>query len=217
MENDIATRIVSVRAADGGARLLLTLETVSEKGKRREGLSLFSSRLQNMPQPGEITPEEEAFYRREEEISAAITAGLRALSAGGCSRRALILKLRRKGISAAAAHVAVDELSARGYLAECEGALREAERGMAKLWGDRRILADIRAKGYGEESLAAVEEKLAAADGVARCVALIRRRHVYPTGRAEAMKLAAALTRYGYDRRQINAALGAVEIPFIDD
>lgn len=208
------SKIKSVRAADGGARLLLTVETQKEgeTGRETEVLTLLATRLTSLPETGMIDGETLAYYRAESEIAAALTAGLRSLGAAACSARRLAQKLRAKGFATDAAEIAVAELTARGMLDECRAAVREAERGMEKGWGDRRILADLAAKGYGKQAQCAARARLAEENGAARCRALIRRRRLAaPRDSAEAKKLFAALARYGYSPAEIRAALSEKE------
>lgn len=198
-------RILSVRAADGGAHLLV--EIISGDGAR-ETLALMTARLTCLPQVGPLNAEAMAALRQEAEICSAIGAGLRCLGAGGSSKRRLVEKLRARGFDFDTASAATEALAAKGYLREEESALREAEKGMAKLWGDRRILADLSAKGYRGGALKYAEAALRAEDGAARCAMLIRKRRMaVPTDEGEARKLFAALVRYGYTPEEIKRAL----------
>lgn len=198
-------RILSVRAADGGAHLLIEIAACDGA---RETLTLLTARVAHLPQVGAVSEEALAELRQEAEICAAIGAGLRCLGAGGSSKRRLVEKLRARGFDFATSSAATDELSAKGYLREEESALREAEKGMAKLWGDRRILADLQAKGYHGGALKYAEAALRTEDGAARCARLIRKRRMaVPTDEAEARKLFAALVRYGYTPEEIKRAL----------
>ena len=208
MNNESTYRICSLRAAIGGAHLLLQLE-VTENGERScESLALLSARLSRLPQVGEIDKDTLEELRREAAICAAIGAGLRSLGANGCSAKHLIQKLRMRGCDADVAAEAVAELSEKGYLREEEGALREAERGIAKLWGDRRILADLSAKGYTGAALKYAAARLRTEDGAARCAALMRKRRICaPVDEAEARKLFSSLTRYGYTPTEIREAM----------
>ena len=200
-------RILEVRAVEGGARLLVKLEASDGECCERETLSLLCARLSRLPRIGAVNRETVQELRREAQICAAIEAGLRALGAAGASRRRLTEKLRVRGYDREIAATAVELLAEKGYLKEEEGAIREAEKGLAKLWGDRRILADLHAKGYGEEALCAVRELLAGKDGAARLVRLLEKRH-FDTENTD--KLIAALMRYGYTRTEIRAALREV-------
>ena len=199
--------ILSVRAADGGARLILTLECETVGEKWRETLSVLTARMSRVPQTGEIDADVFALLRREHALCAALAMGLRSLSAGGGSCVQLRQKLCGKGVARDVAEDAVQTLCEKGYLNERESALAAAEADLRKLWGDRRILADLRAKGYGEQALYAVRELLAGKDGAMRLVRLLQKRHF---DAENPDKLIAALMRYGYTRTEIRAALREV-------
>ncbi len=196
--------ILSVRAADGGARLVLAVESEIAGEKARETLTVLTSRMKSVPQKGVIDEETLLFLRREHALCAALATGLRSLSASGGSRVQLRQKLCTKGVARDVAEDAVEVLCEKGYLNERESALAAAECDLRKLWGDRRILADLRAKGYGKEALLAVQELLQEKDGAARCAALLGKRRF---DAENPDKLIAALMRYGYTRTEIRAAL----------
>lgn len=197
-----------MRAADGGARLLLQIEIKGESGTRNEMLCVFASRLSHMPHCGVLTEVEYAGLCDEAELTKAMDIGLRLLGANGASHMQLVQKMRQRGVKSATAEAAVRELAARGYLNERAGALREAEKGLTKLWGNRRILADVRAKGYGEEALACVAELLEGENAPTRCAKLIkRRRMVLPCEDAALSRFVASLMRYGYTVNEIKQAL----------
>ena len=196
--------ILGVRAAEGGARLILQLE--SELGGEicRESLTVLTSRMKNVPQKGLCDEETLLFLRREHALCAALAMGLRSLASGGYSRLQLRQKLSLKGVARDVAQDAVQVLCEKGYLNERENALAAAECDLRKLWGDRRILADLRAKGYGDEAIFAVRELLESKDGAARCARLLQK-HRFDAENPD--KLIAALMRYGYTRTEIRAAL----------
>jgi SOS response regulatory protein OraA/RecX len=202
--------ILSVRAADGGARLILTVESVTDDNKTRETLVLLTSRLSHMPQKGRIDADKLAFLRNEHALCGALDTGLRSLAASGGSSLQLRQKLCAKGVARDVAAQAAAQLCEKGYLQEEKNALAAAERDLRKLWGDRLILADLRAKGYGEQALSAVRAFLEGEDGVARCARLIQKRHLLPCDADNADKMLAALMRYGYTRTEIRAALKTV-------
>ena len=196
--------ILSVRAAGGGARLILSVECETEGEKKRETLSVLTSRMKSVPQKGLCDEEALLFLRREHALCAALAIGLRALSCGGYSQLQLRQKLTLKGVARDVAQEAVQELCDKGYLSERESALAAAECDLRKLWGNRRILADLRAKGYGDEAILAVRELLESKDGVSRLTRLLQKRH-FDTQNPD--KLIASLMRYGYTRTEIRAAL----------
>lgn len=206
--NNKACRICSLRAAEGGARLLVELEVAEGEERTRETLSLLAARLERLPIVGAISPETVLELRREDRICAALGAGLRMLGSNGCSARHLVEKMRIRGYDFEVASEATAILAQKGYLHEEEGALRETEKGIAKLWGDRRILADLSAKGYTGGALKYAAARLRTEDGASRCAALIAKRRIrVPADEAEARRLFASLTRYGYTPEEIRAAL----------
>lgn len=212
MQKPEEIRLYALHAADGGARLILRLERTGEDETVREDLTVFAARLDRIPARGVISPEEYDFFCREAELCRVVGIGMRSLGAGLESRARLLQKLRVRGVAPEVAREATEELARRGFLDELGGAVREAERGIAKYWGDRRILADIKAKGYPPAACRAAQKRLAEEDRVARLVALLQRRHIAcPQGEREAAKLFAALFRYGYTAEDIRRALELVE------
>jgi SOS response regulatory protein OraA/RecX len=79
---------------------------------------------------------------------------------------------------------------------------------MAKLWGNKRILAEIRSKGYGEAALDAARVRVMGEDGVARCRRLLAKRRIdcMPADVKEARKVLGFLVRYGYTVTEIREA-----------
>ena len=111
---DSAT-LLRVTPADGGARLLLTLES---EGGGKETLTLLTARLTALPRTGEISAETLDFYRQEAAVTEAVTVGMRLLAAGGSSAKALWQKLRQRGIPSDAADAA-ESHRARAEHGEC--------------------------------------------------------------------------------------------------
>ncbi len=201
-------RLLRVRAADGGALLVLTVELDGECGTEKAELSVFAARMERVPTPGALSHEELTHLRREHALCGAMTLGLRLLSLGDHSVPHLVYKLRARGVEREVAELAARELAQAGYVNEERSALREAQKGLDKLWGDRRILAQLRGKGYGEVALACVRDMLASKDGAARCERLLQKRRItLPEDPKAQGKLVGALMRYGYDSGEIRAAL----------
>lgn len=219
MTTEAEITLCSLRAVDDGARVLLTLRLGEGERERTENLAIFTTRITKLPAKGRLTVAEYRVLSHAASVSAAIELGLRLLSFSGASKRMLMQKMLRRGVSPSVAEEAVDELLARGSLKEDEGALREAEKGLLKLWGNRRILADVRAKGYDANALALVKERLLTENAVKRCEKLIARRHMaLPHDAASAARFAAALSRYGYSVAEIKKATGGFDIdPFMED
>lgn len=132
-------------------------------------------------------------------LSAAYARALSILAYGANSAHALALKLRQRGFDAAIAQAAIDLLRDRGYLREQKDALREAERCLAKGWGQKRIELYLRQRGYSTQDAASAMEELGEIDEVARCTQIaVRKSPVPPADAKEKQKLIAYLIRQGY-------------------
>ena len=145
----------------------------------------------------------------ESKVYEAYKRGMCVLGFGACSQKMLVSKLIAKGYERAVAAEAVLRIVKAGYLCEKDGALREAERGVGKLWGARRIRAGLVSKGYSseaiDEAMFALED--AGVDFQKNCVKLIESKYKkIPTDRLEIQKLLAAVCRYGYSLGEVKAA-----------
>lgn len=203
-----AIRLCSLRAADSGARLIMNIEITADTGVEKIMLSPMVSRLEGTPVPGPLTEQEFSFYQEESAFADALARGYRYLSAADLSPATVQKRLLAAGISQMTARHVVEQLISTGMLDEPKSARREAERDLAKLWGDRRIFAALRAKGYSKAALAEVVGFLSEQDSAARCAALIeKRRMALPRDERGAARFVASLTRYGYTGSEIRAAL----------
>ncbi len=198
-------RITRVRAAHGGAHVLVEVKTGEDAP---EVLTLLAARLPQLPVCGEISAEVRSFLREGAGFHCALELGLRALGRGGLSKAALVSRLQRRDVSQRIAYEVAAELAARGFMDESAGALAEARQCARKLWGNRRILLQLRAKGYGEDACREALGWLENEDAVARCTALISRRYAgIPEDEAARERLVARLVRYGYTPKEIKAAM----------
>lgn len=144
------------------------------------------------------------------QLDQAVEKGLHLLGYGSSSRRALVRKLTERGFSQEIAAAAAEELCRQGYLNEEAQAVREAERCVEKLWGEKRIVVALRAKGYSSESikraLFTIEDEEVDFEEV--CAERIRRyMRELPSDPRERQKWMAALSRYGFSASQIRGAL----------
>ena len=159
----------------------------------------------------------EALYdtvAREAELYEAMRRAMRSLEYGSCSKKTLRLKLIRAGYDKDIASETVERVTDMGLINDSDTACREAERALKKLWGRRRIEAELYKKGYGADS---VREALryidrVGADYVANCKKLITKKLRTATPSPdEARKLYAALVRYCYTSSEIREAMDFVE------
>lgn len=139
-------------------------------------------------------------------ICRAFVRGLTSLSYGDRSARELTYKLVQKGCSKAHAEAAVAMLIEAGYLRESSAALREAERGVAKLHGRKRVEYDLRAKGY-DASDAEVQAYLDEVEFEEICLRALQKecRHGLPEGDA-LKKLYQKMLGKGFASGEVRAA-----------
>lgn len=146
---------------------------------------------------------------RGAEVGAAVKRGLYLLGYGSCSERTLVRKLVSKGVAREIAQEAVSELERRGYLNEDADALREAEKCVAKRWGQRRIAAALKEKGFAQESiqraLYTLEDQ--GVDYAELCAERVRMKEgEVPDAPDDRRRLVASLQRYGFSASEIREA-----------
>ena len=208
MTTDKTIELTRIAARDGGARLSFSVKFTEGGASTTQVLTAFASRVAHLPRVGALTEEELEALIAEDAYTKALATGLRVLGASSLSRVQLVQRLTAKGVKRTLAAEVADELWARGFGNEQEGALSVARRDLQKLWGDRRILADLRAKGYGNETIEAARELLDGEDAVARCARLVAKKYAKCYGDEAALsRTVAALSRYGYTPREIKAGL----------
>ena len=132
-------------------------------------------------------------------LRTATVRGLSILGYGRCSEKQLVQKLRRHGIDREIAEDAAEALRCAGYLDSFADALSEAEKALQKGWGEKRIAASLREKGYETEAirqaLLTLEDN--GADYEENCARLIRKRvDTLPTEPAEKQKLDKARQKF---------------------
>ena len=164
---------------------------------------------------GEADEELYETVEREARLYEATRRALRSLEFGACSKKALRIKLVRAGFDRECAERAVELLEREGLMNDSETACREAERALKKLWGPRRIEAELYKKGYGADCVRNALRHIdrVGADYVANCKSLVRKKlrsnRIPPDGTG---KLFAALQRYGYTSSEIREALSELGV-----
>ena len=149
---------------------------------------------------------------RASKVYTAEKRGLNILGYGACSEKALYMKLVSRGTPKDIAAEAVERIVAQGYMNSDGDALREAQRCVAKRWGQKRIVAHLRSKGYADESVKraiyALEDE--GADFTQVCLERLKATYsALPTDREDMRKLVAALSRYGFSTSEIREAIKA--------
>jgi len=159
---------------------------------------------------GEANEEIFDAVEREARLYEAVRRAARSLEYGSCSKKTLCIKLRRAGFDTEISAEAVEFLAARGLLDDYSNACREAEKCEKKLWGRKRIEAELLKKGYGGDSVRGALDYLdgVGVDYVANCKRLVGQKLRHGTSDAETLKkLYPSLIRYGYSPSEIKSAL----------
>lgn len=153
--------IVSLRAHGMGDEVAVVFEIRNGEVCQKETLILSSVDFADLRlSKGETSTDCFDAVLKASKRYAARKRAMSILNYGRCSQKRLAQKLRTKGVEDEIAKDVAWELSQEGYLNEQSDALREAERGVAKLWGEKRIAADLRAKGYDGEAVREAMETL---------------------------------------------------------
>lgn len=144
------------------------------------------------------------------EVWAATKKGVVLLGYGAASPRAMKAKLISKGFDKTVSEDAAKELVSMGLMNPSSDACELVRKCVAKLWGKKRIIAELYAKGYSAETVAAAVNWLddTDVDFAENCRSLIEKRYgEIPSDPVERKKLFAALSRYGYSSSEIKGAI----------
>lgn len=201
-------------AAKGENEAIAVFEISDGDNRQRESFVLGISRVVELGlRAGECTRELYDAVSLASEEHLATQKGLVILGNGPCSPKMLIRKLRMKGFSEEASVSALRELKKMGYLDSERDATVEAERGVGKLWGRRRIVAELYNKGYSDgdvkSAILALEDS--EVDFLELCAERIRKDvRRSPEDPMERRKIIASLERYGFTFSEIKEALNIV-------
>lgn len=209
-------KVVSVREADGGGAVLLSVEISAEGGKsesRELMLTAAQYRERRLRRGDTLSPDEFDALEALSETARAARRGAGILSYGANSRAALRRKLILKGFSREAAEAAVEILDGMGLIDEKNAALREAERCAAQCRGRKYIEARLYSLGYRGEATAAAEKYLDGVDFAALCAGEIERKYGggLPAEPYERDRAVASLMRRGFSVSDIRDAVKTLE------
>lgn len=134
------------------------------------------------------------------------------LSYSAHSRRALAEKLRGYEFSADLSQELADYAVERGYIKENEQACHAADIYLhRKYWGKKRICAELAARGYGEEAIAAAIASIPEGEFQRALCTLIGRKYgTLPADGGERQKMVLSLLRLGYTGQEIKDALASL-------
>lgn len=201
--------IKKISPSSSGERLLLLIAAPDGETKtlsvrcdvyRRLGLA-----------KGEISDETYDEIVSESVRGDALAKGLNILGYGANSPLQLKNKLRRAGFSEETSEETAAELCRLGYMDEKGDACRIAEELAHRGYGQKRILASLRAKGYCEEALCSVIESFEEINFVENCIRVARVKFKkLKNDRAEVQKALAKLLNLGYNVGDAKKALETI-------
>ncbi len=142
----------------------------------------------------------------------AIKKGGELLSYSSKSKAALTYKLKMKGFDSESAERAVEYLSERNAINEEESIEKLIDSGMKKLWGKKRIYAELVKKGYERALVSAALRMTDDGEFLENCKHFIKKKcGSVPSDPVERKRLVAALLRRGYSYSEIQAVIGGLE------
>lgn len=203
-------RITEILPTSSGDRLLLRL--LSSDGEAVTVNISCKTYGEMGLKKGELSDEAASSLMNAAEREKAVIKGLSILGYGTNSQRKLCQKLREKGFSREVAEGAAEYLAQKGYVDENRDALRLCESMIKKGYGKKRILASLRAKGYGDDAMQTAYEMLSEVDFVPVCARVIKAKfRVLPESREDVQKAIAKLSALGYNIGEIRSALRSVK------
>ena len=209
--------VTSIGAVNAGEEIRISFEIRSDSREnvQRESFIISSKKYLVMGiEKGETTTDVYETVAREAEVWSAVKRGLALLNYGACSEKALRMKLSSKGFDKEIAAEAVLEISSMGIMNAERDAICEANKCISKLWGKRRIMSELFAKGYSSEAVAAAmrELELSGVDYTQNCLSLMQKRKTKISNDVrEKQKIFAAMSRYGYSASEIREAYFSLE------
>ena len=141
------------------------------------------------------------------EFEKGLSKAMNILGYGVNSEKQLYMKLSRFDLSPDVKSKVIRYIATNGFLNERGDAVRHAETLVKKRYGKKRILAALRAKGYGDDAIEAAEEFLSDVDFVALCAEAVKHKWgAPPQNPDEAKKAIAKLANLGYNISEIKNA-----------
>ena len=201
--------LVGLRAQKNGSEIEATV--ILSAGNKREA-RILDIRTQDFNEmklkKGTITVETMERLEQAAELWSALQCGERLLAYGSNTRQLLARKIARRGYSRRISELAAAELDRMGLVNEEAYMRREVERGLDRLWGEKRIRNELYTRGFGRDTMELLPEMLAEADLAENCARLIEKLFDdLPADRAEERRMIAVLLRYGYRMDEIRAAV----------
>ncbi len=166
-------KLTEISASGSGEMLLLKIECEGEA----QCLAVSAETYHALGlKKGELDARTFRALSERSAYEAALIKGMRILGCGANSKKNLERKLIAGGVSRTNARAVAEELSRRGYIDESEDAARLAESLIKRGYGPRRILPELRKKGFGETAVDAAAELLGEYDFYPACVDAMRKK-----------------------------------------
>lgn len=206
-------KIRSIRQADGGGAVALTVEELSKEGsaeKRQETFLLSAGAFDRRLHKGDIIDSETVGQLRlESRKTLALRRGSGILAYGANSRRRLTQKLMQKGFSYDEANCAAEQLDEKGLIDEESASLRDAELMVRQNRGRKAIYAKLCSRGYRQQAVDRANEYLDTVDFSLICLNAIKKQYgdSFPHEKNERDRAVATLIRRGFSLSDIKKAL----------
>lgn len=209
---ELRVAVREIRPQNNGNEISILIRIENGASSEQKRLLLTAGQYCELkPVIGEIDEEEYERLETAARLFLAIRCGENLLSYGSNSARTLTQKIIRHGYPRETAEAAVAALSEMGLIDEERDMEREVERCLARLWGEKRILARLWERGFSVDATRRLPELLAEVDFAAQCAKLLRRHYGdLPDAPDEQRRMFAFLTRNGYTYDQIRRAIRAL-------
>jgi len=212
-------KITNARLCDNSS--FVALECLSDRKSSNSGEKNEDGRLHKTvfyilpddyallnPQKGPADEQTEAEIIRLDEKCRALRTARRLLEYSSNTSSGLVLKLRKRGYSKAAATFAVEVLCDGGEIDEERDVMRAAELSVKKGRGRMRVIPELKQKGYSDEALKTVYAYLDSVDFSEICATVIKKKYrEFPQEPDERRKAVAALLRLGFSSTDIKKAI----------
>lgn len=207
--NHINIVIVDLTCFDNGNLCCVKIAISQGENKDLREFVIFTSQKEGLRlSREEITTGTFANIEYAAKVCDAARRGAVILSYSRNSAYMLKQKLCRKGFERDVADDAVMYLDKKGYINETDDVEREAQNCVNKLWGKRKIISHLYAKGYRGEAIRCANDFIETVDFEESCFKLLKKKYKNPPETPyERDKIIASLMRCGFSSSEIKQAL----------
>ena len=208
--------ITALTAQNGGEEITVTLELSDGIHTEKQCHTVFTNKYIELElRRGEINTETYEQIVRCADICTAYKKAISLLSYGSCSRKNFYIKLKSRGFDGDICSEVIAMLEDVSFIDENDACTREAEKGLGKLWGKKRIISHLYSKGFDSEAIKDAILFLDEIDFEENLKVLLtkdykRRLTEAKEDRNAQQRLVAALVRMGYTVSEIRSVLRGV-------